>query len=166
MSLPQAAVTLIGHCENVRRQLPHLVFAVQLNCSAVIKACYLLVGIYCCQDRTNVCLSRTKQRKTIMWEKCFNNLVSTVSFHMTSTKQSVSSFLLLTHYLESVQILNYSVWPNSIMEAGSILGFIASVLVMRFGKKWPQSVFVGHHSTMKRFVRRHAKRTLGDNIKG
>lgn len=54
MSLPQAAVTLIGHSEDVRRQLPHLVFAVQIHCSAVVQAADLLVGIYCCQDRTNV----------------------------------------------------------------------------------------------------------------
>lgn len=62
VSLPQAAVTLIGHSEDVRRQLPHLVFAVQIDCSAVVQAGYLLVGIYCCQDRADVGLREVRRQ--------------------------------------------------------------------------------------------------------
>lgn len=74
MSLPQAAVTLIGHSKDMRRQLPHLVFAVQIDCCAVIQASYLLIGIYCCQDRTDVGL------KEIL-KKNINILPSTLNFH-------------------------------------------------------------------------------------
>lgn len=63
MSLPQAAVTLVGHSEYMRRQLPHLVFAVEVDCSAVVQASYLLVGIYRRQDRTNVGLREMKKQK-------------------------------------------------------------------------------------------------------
>lgn len=69
MSLPQAAVTLIGHSKNMRRQLPHLVFAVQIDCSAFIQARYLLVGIYCCEDRTNVCLEGMQKNKEVRGRK-------------------------------------------------------------------------------------------------
>lgn len=62
MSLPQAAVTLIGHSEDMRRQLPHLVFAVQIDCSTVVQARYLLVGIYSSQDGANVGLREVKQQ--------------------------------------------------------------------------------------------------------
>lgn len=61
--LPQAAVTLVGHGKDVRRQLPHLVLAVQVDCSAVIQARYLLVGIYCRQYRTNVGLRELKKHE-------------------------------------------------------------------------------------------------------
>lgn len=47
----------------MRRQLPHLVFAVQVDCSAVVQAGYLLVGIYCGQDRTNVGLREMKKQE-------------------------------------------------------------------------------------------------------
>ena len=60
MSLPQAAVTLVGDGKDVRRQLPHLVFAVQVDCSAVVQAHYLLIGIHCSQDRTYVGLREMK----------------------------------------------------------------------------------------------------------
>lgn len=60
--LPQAAVTLVGHGKDVRGQLPHLVFAVQIDCSAVIQARYLFVGIYRCQDRTDVGLREMKKQ--------------------------------------------------------------------------------------------------------
>lgn len=63
VSLPQAAVTLVGHGEDVRRQLPHLVFAVQVDCSALVQARYLLIGIYCRQDRTNVGLREVKKER-------------------------------------------------------------------------------------------------------
>lgn len=62
VSLPQAAVTLVCHSEDVRRQLPHLVFAVQSNGSGIIQACDLFIWIDCCQDRSDVCL-RTKKRQ-------------------------------------------------------------------------------------------------------
>lgn len=50
VSLPQAAVALVGHSEDMRRQLPHVMFAVQVDSSAIVQACYLLIGIYCCQN--------------------------------------------------------------------------------------------------------------------
>lgn len=65
VSLPQAAVTLVCHSEDVRRQLPHLVFAVQSNGSGIIQACDLFIWIDCCQDRSDVCLrTKKRQRKT------------------------------------------------------------------------------------------------------
>lgn len=60
MPLPQAAITLIGHSEDMRRQLPHLVFAVQIDCGPVVQARYLLVGVYSCQDGANVGLREVK----------------------------------------------------------------------------------------------------------
>lgn len=63
MSLPQAAVALVGHSKDVRRQLPHLVLAVHFDCSAVVHAWDLLVGIHCCQDRTNVGLSAGRRQE-------------------------------------------------------------------------------------------------------
>lgn len=71
MSLPQAAVALVGHGKDVRRQLPHLVFAVQVNGSAVVQARYLLIGIYCSQDGANVSLKEEKndesfQKQTLL----------------------------------------------------------------------------------------------------
>lgn len=69
VSLPQAAVALVGHGKDVRGQLPHLVFAVQIDCSAVIQARYLLVGVYCCQDRTDVGLREKKKQTESTREK-------------------------------------------------------------------------------------------------
>lgn len=64
--LPQAAVALAGHGENVRRQLPHLVPAVQLHRRAVVQAADLLVGVDGGQDGADVGLSpRFKQREEI-----------------------------------------------------------------------------------------------------
>lgn len=67
VSLPQAAVTFIGHSEDVRRQLPHLVFAVQVHCRGIVQACYLLIWIYCSKNRTYVGLSDTQMTKRVKW---------------------------------------------------------------------------------------------------
>lgn len=70
MSLPQAAVALVRHGEDVRRQLPHLVFAVQSNCSGVVEPCYLLIRVHCCQDGADVGLraQKTQVSETMLLE--------------------------------------------------------------------------------------------------
>lgn len=60
MSLPQTAVTLVGHGEDVRRKLPHLVFAVQVDGVGVIQARYRLVGVHGGQDGADVGLRETR----------------------------------------------------------------------------------------------------------
>ena len=48
--LPQAAVALIGHGEDVGRELPHVVAAVHVHRGAVVQTWDLLVGIHRGQD--------------------------------------------------------------------------------------------------------------------
>lgn len=65
--LPQAAVTLVGHGEDVRRQLAHLVFAVQVDRSAVVQACYLLIWVYRRENRTYVGLDAETMKQINYW---------------------------------------------------------------------------------------------------
>lgn len=113
MSLPQAAVTLVCHSEDVGRQLPHLVFAVQSNCTGIIKACDLFIWIDCCQDRPNVCLRAKKRQK-----KKHRGISDNASANTLDSEHTCDLVL--------VQIL--------FILAGNILGTISSVWVMRFGE--------------------------------
>lgn len=54
MSLPQAAVALIGYGEDVRRELPQVVAAVKVHGGWGIQPADLLVGVHCCQDGADV----------------------------------------------------------------------------------------------------------------
>lgn len=56
MALPQAAVALVSGGEDVGRQLTQPVLSVQLYGIHTVQTRDGLVGIYWCQDGTNVCL--------------------------------------------------------------------------------------------------------------
>ena len=58
MPLPQAAVALIGHGEDVGRELPHVVAAVHVHRGAVVQTRDVLVGVHRGQDRADVGLGR------------------------------------------------------------------------------------------------------------
>lgn len=141
MSLPQAAVTLVCHGEDVRRQLPHLVFAVQSNGSGIVKACDLFVRIDCCQDGSDVRLrakKRQKKKKKKRGERSFFSL-----FRFT---------LFLLAYHPGLEAHVCDLVPIQILSilAGHILGTISSVWVTPlWGKLTHKSVFVGHHLTVK-----------------
>lgn len=54
VALPEAAVALVGHGEDVRRNLSHVVLAVSLHGGAVVQARDALVGVHGGNYRTNV----------------------------------------------------------------------------------------------------------------
>lgn len=66
MTLPQAAVALVSSGEDMGRQLTQPVLSVQLYGIHTVQTWDGFVGIYWCQDGTNVCLrgkKKTKHRK-------------------------------------------------------------------------------------------------------
>lgn len=54
VALPEAAVALVGHGEDVRRNLSHVVLAVSLHGGAVVQARDALVGVHGGNYRTYV----------------------------------------------------------------------------------------------------------------
>lgn len=60
--LPQRAVTLIGHSEDVWGDLPQVVSAVELHVGSVVQVGDGLVRVYRRQDRANIRLEETKSQ--------------------------------------------------------------------------------------------------------
>lgn len=129
MPLPQAAVTLVGHGKDVRRQLPHLVLAVQVHCGAVIQARYLLVGIHCRQDRTDVGLrgmKKTRGRKRRVKEKRGSHRLSKKMSEYTWDERKMIlhlnwKLLYILRHTESLHEICSTTTSNSSVDSPSFL---------------------------------------------
>lgn len=141
VSLPQTAVTLVGHSKDMRRQLPHLVFTVDVDCGAAVQAGYPLIGIYCSQDRADVGLREIIKKTQVegdkrKWERKIQIISEPwQNIHTWRKKQSKLQLLLLVHlhevYIiitvdvtqcpEPVTILNYCIYGPVCTEAGGVL---------------------------------------------
>lgn len=79
VAFPEAAVALVGHGEDVRRDLSHVVLAVSLHGRAVIQPWDALVGVHGGNYRTNVGLQGHSTLRA----------VSTPGLEQTNTSQTI-----------------------------------------------------------------------------
>lgn len=65
MALPKAAVALVGHSEDVRCNLSHVVLAVSLHGGAIVQSWDALVRVHRCNDGANVGLQAHSPHRVI-----------------------------------------------------------------------------------------------------